>query len=371
MYTIDVNAEEPIMLLNKQIGCTYNKDGYPDGTPYIDGAQFQEELMWLDSMGKKRIQVWVNCPGGKVMEAMNIFSAILKSKTPVDTYNVGIAASSGALVFMAGRKRIMADYAKLMIHNVSGGDEDPNGAKAFNDSCSKMLSAKSDLSEITTSYLMGLETWIGADDCLTNGICTSIESTKENNTKHMPTSDLKAMLAFTNSIVETNISKLKQPIMVHAKITNRLNLVEGASEDIIVSAINQLESDKQAAEERVTTAESALEETKTKLAEAEAELLAAKEATEAAEKEAADVEATSNATEMVNSFKAKLGDDTTVLSKWVNKAKVDFDGTKELLESLPLNKVSNRIPTGSEGGKRPLAVVSIMQEIQNRIKGIK
>lgn len=369
MYTIDVNADEPIMLLNKQIGCTYNEDGQWDGIPYIDGAQFQEELLWLDTMGKKRIQVWINCPGGNVMQAMNIFSAMLKSKTPVDTYNVGIAASSGALVFMGGRKRVMSDYAQLMIHNVSGGEEDPQGTKAFNESCSKMLSAKSDLSEITTSYLMGLETWIGADDCFVNGICTEIECTKDSNKKHMPTSDIKAMMAFTNSIVETNISKLKPQTMVYTKITNKLKLVEGSSEDVIVSAINQLESDKQAAEQKLTEAEQAVEELKLKLADAETALAAAKLATETAEAEAAEVEATSKATAMVNTFKARIGDDAATISKWVNKAKVDFDGTKELLESIPLNKTANRVDVSGGGNANPQKVTaqSIMNEVKARL----
>ena len=31
----------------------------------------------------------------------------------------------------------------------------------------------------------------------------------------------------------------------------------------------------------------------------------------------------------------------------VAKAKVDFEGTKELFESLPLNKINNRIPDGA------------------------
>ena len=87
MYTVDTSADEPIMLINSHIGFD------PEDGMGVDGAQFQRELLELDSMGKKRIQVWINSPGGNVMDGYNIFSAICDSKTPVDTYAKGVVAS--------------------------------------------------------------------------------------------------------------------------------------------------------------------------------------------------------------------------------------------------------------------------------------
>ena len=66
MYCVDLSADEPIMLINKHIGFD-EKDG-----PGIDGSLFQEELLRIDAMGKKRIQIWINSPGGKVMDGYNI-----------------------------------------------------------------------------------------------------------------------------------------------------------------------------------------------------------------------------------------------------------------------------------------------------------
>jgi len=74
---------------------------------------------------------------------------------------------------------------------------------------------------------------------------------------------------------------------------------------------------------------------------------------------------------MVNTFKAKIGNDATVLYKWVNKAKLDLAGTKELLESIPLNKVGNRIEMGAENAPKKVTVQSIMQEVQNRLNSKK
>ena len=59
------------MLINTHIGFD-ETDGMG-----VDGAQFQRELLYLDSLGKKRIQVWINSIGGSVMEGYNIELAIL------------------------------------------------------------------------------------------------------------------------------------------------------------------------------------------------------------------------------------------------------------------------------------------------------
>ena len=66
LYTQDSTADEPIMLINKHIGYS-EKDGQG-----VDGSLFQEELLYLDSLGKKAIQVWINSPGGSVVDGYNI-----------------------------------------------------------------------------------------------------------------------------------------------------------------------------------------------------------------------------------------------------------------------------------------------------------
>ena len=120
IYCIDENIDEPIMLINTHIGFDEeNGQG-------IDGAQFQRELLYLDGLGKKRIQVWINSIGGVVMDGYNIASAILKTKTPVDTYNVGMSASIAGVIFMCGRNRIMLDYAQFMMHPASGTKDKKN-----------------------------------------------------------------------------------------------------------------------------------------------------------------------------------------------------------------------------------------------------
>lgn len=367
MYTVNRNSDEPIMLLNRQIGPSYHEDGTVNySQPYIDGAAFQEELMELDSMGKKRIQVWINSPGGSIMHGMNIFNAILKSKTPCDTYNVGIAASIAGAVFMAGRKRVMCDYAQFMMHPVSG-SEDGQADKAYTDSVSAMLAAKSSISTDTVKYMMATTSWLPASKCLENGICTEIEVTKEANKKYMPTDSVENMLAYSNNILNEH---LKPNTMDLTKVANKLGLNPSASEDAILSAINSLEQARNEAQAEATAATTArdaavakVNELTEQLATAQTELDAANAATQEAQ-EAAALEA---ATNMVNTFKKRIGDKPEALEKWVNMAKADMDGTKLLLESLPINAKATNIHTPGDGNpSQTLTAQAVMAEVQNK-----
>lgn len=341
MYTVDINSDEPIMLLNKQIGQSFNEDGTPDGMPYIDGAQFQEELMWLDTLGKKRIQVWINSVGGAVVDAMSIFNAILKSKTAVDTYNVGTCASSAGAIFMAGRKRYMADYAQFMMHPVSGGDE--KSMNAFKSSIQTMLSAKSDLTHEMTECMMDATTWMCASDCLMNGICTDIEVTKESNKKYMP-SEAKAMMQYSNKLIDEILNVKTQNMDL---ITNKLNLNKGSNEASILEAINKIETARNQAEtqvanltEQLATAKATADEAAAKVTELQTLVDAANVATAAAE----DIAATAIATEAVNKYIARIGNKAEAITKWVNLYKQDAAGTTELLEALPINGKAPVIP---------------------------
>lgn len=368
MYTVDTNAAEPIMLINKQIGPSYNEDGSIDyNTPYTDGASFQEELLYLDSLGKKRIQVWINSPGGSITHGMNIYNAILKSKTPVDTYNTGIAASIAGAVFMAGRKRYMCDYAQFMMHPVGGVSEDHKAHQAFTESVTAMLQAKSGVTADMVRYMMNVTTYLPASKCLEHGICTDIEVTRESNTKYMPTDSITAMMAFSNNITE---ELLKTQNMNLEKVANKLGLNPSANEDTILTAISAIETARNQAEQEAQAATTAREEAEARVTEltgqletAQADLDTANAATAAAQ----EAQVVAEATELVNSFKAKVGDKPEVLAKWVNMAKVDMVGTKELLESIPLNKVANKLPTGSDTTPK-LTAHGVMLDIQNRNK---
>lgn len=327
VYCIDENSDEPIMVINSHIG----KDD-EDGMG-VNGADFQRELLYLDSLGKKRIQVWINSIGGMVMDGYNIASAILKTKTPVDTYNVGMAASIAGVIFMCGRNRIAMDYSILMMHSPNGGTND-EVLNVMQNSLATVLSAKCNLTTEEISSLMDAETFMDASQMLDKGFATEVETTDSKNKKRMQQATDKA---FTVSQIANKliVTKTKKRML---KVTNKLGLNDDANEESILTAIKEIENksvaDKEAMQKEIDDAENALKDLKEKYNAMEVENAAIKDEAEM-----------NKCTNMVTEF-AKVGrikNEADTIAKWTNLAKADFEGTKELIEGLPLNAIANKI----------------------------
>ncbi len=335
IYCVDETLDEPIMLINSHIGFD-DEDGMG-----IDGNLFQKELLYLDTLGKKRIQIWINSIGGVVLDGYSIGSTILKTKTPVDTYNVGISASIAGAIFMCGRTRVMMDFAQFMMHPVSGSD-DKKSYKSFMDSISTLLSAKSNMTQEEVNQLMTDTTWLNAEQCLEKGICTEIEKTANVNKKRLTTANIDNFLREANLITNKFLKTKNKKSML--KVTNKLGLNEDANEESILKAIQEMENKAMTAKEKM-----------------QAEMDALKEKMEADNKAFDELKAKFDATKddacknMVTEFAkiGKIANDEAIINKWTALASNDFDGTKELLESLPVNKVANKIETSNAQVKEP------------------
>ena len=69
------------------------------------------------------ISLYINSPGGSVTAGMAIYDTMRYIKSPVRTVCVGMAASMGAFLLMAGDKgkRMALPNSEVMIHQPSGG----------------------------------------------------------------------------------------------------------------------------------------------------------------------------------------------------------------------------------------------------------
>ena len=82
------------------------------------------QLLFLESENPdKDIQLYINSPGGSVTAGMAIFDTMQYIKPQVRTVCVGMAASMGAFLLMAGEKgkRLALPNAEVMIHQPLGG----------------------------------------------------------------------------------------------------------------------------------------------------------------------------------------------------------------------------------------------------------
>ena len=358
-YTIDVESDEPIMLINKHIGFD-SAEGQG-----VDGSLFQEELLRLDTLGKKRIQVWINSEGGIVMDGYKIYSAILKSRTKVDTYNVGICASIAAVIFQAGRRRIMADYSLLMYHNPYGGQS--SELLKMRDSIAIMISERTGSVKDSVLKMMDRTTWIGAAESLASGFCDEVEYTKDNNMKH---GNAKAMWEAGKDLVNS-ISKPNNTNKM-SKVANKLGLNPEANEEAIISEISsivnknadmeakmkKMEAEYKAAQDKCNELQEKMNEMKDKM----------KEAEDKAEK-AENGRALVNATNMVDTFVKAGKIKVEAANVWVEKAVADFDGVKNLLETLPTNGKAPIMDVNNAFNEAELTMVAArsMQEVRTKL----
>ena len=85
----------------------------------------QAQLMFLDSLDKKDINMYLDTPGGSVLSGLAIRDVMNNIKSDVATTNVGMCASMGSILLSSGAKGKRASLitAKVMTHMVSHGSQ--------------------------------------------------------------------------------------------------------------------------------------------------------------------------------------------------------------------------------------------------------
>ena len=94
--------------------------------PVEDGmsALICAQLLYLEAENpKKEIQMYINSPGGVVTSGLAIYDTMQYIRSPVVTLCMGMAASMGSFLLMAGEKgnRIALPNSRIMVHQPSGG----------------------------------------------------------------------------------------------------------------------------------------------------------------------------------------------------------------------------------------------------------
>lgn len=162
----------------------------------VDSANVNElikQIMYLDSVSENdEITLYINSPGGSVQDGLALYDALRLVKAPIKTVATGMAASMGAVLFLAGDKREMLPHSKLMIHDPSFGSFNLGGKKSAEvrqllddlNNCRELIasiiakrSGKSidEVFEVTKN-----DTYYTAQEALKSGLATAIiENRKE------------------------------------------------------------------------------------------------------------------------------------------------------------------------------------------------
>ena len=81
------------------------------------------QLLYLDSISKEDINIYINSPGGSITAGMAIYDTINFIKSDVSTKCIGIAASMASIILASGTKgkRYILPNSEVMIHQPLGG----------------------------------------------------------------------------------------------------------------------------------------------------------------------------------------------------------------------------------------------------------
>lgn len=93
-------------------------DEINDTTAYLVTMQ----LLFLDKQSDLPIELYINSPGGSVVDGLAIYDVMQIIRAPVNTTCIGSAASMGAVLLAGGTgTRSALPNSRVMIHQVSSG----------------------------------------------------------------------------------------------------------------------------------------------------------------------------------------------------------------------------------------------------------
>ena len=146
-----------------------------------------KQLMFLNRESPdEEITLYVNSPGGSVDSGLPVYDYIKSMSAPIKTVCVGLAASMGAILFLAAGKREMLPHARLMIHDPSHGAGSLAGMKPaqLGEQLAALKKVQKELCDAIVEATGQSEKWVlnktktdtyfTAEEAVKNGLATKI-----------------------------------------------------------------------------------------------------------------------------------------------------------------------------------------------------
>jgi len=136
----------------------------------------------IKNVGKRKITLRINSPGGEVFDGLAIYNRLREHAGGVEVRIDGIAASMASVIAMAGAPVSMAENALLMVHNPSGLCAGNSGdMRELADMLDKVRGSLTSAYERKTGKtteeigaMMDAETWMTAQEALAAGFIDEI-----------------------------------------------------------------------------------------------------------------------------------------------------------------------------------------------------
>lgn len=138
------------------------------------------QMLHLDSLNNKLINIYINSPGGSVFSGLAIYDVSKLIKSPIRTVCVGQASSMAAVLMFMGEERCGLKHSRIMLHQISGGAR--GGMEDMRITVAMMEDLQKDMYKIieeNTSLkdvekLFKFDKWFTAKEALESGILTKI-----------------------------------------------------------------------------------------------------------------------------------------------------------------------------------------------------
>ncbi|MCK5018477.1 MAG: ATP-dependent Clp protease proteolytic subunit [Candidatus Peribacteraceae bacterium] len=162
----------------------------------IDDDSCAKAIKWILEMNLKKtaglipkikeLTIIVNSPGGSVSAGFALIDIMRGSNLKVNTVGIGMIASCGLLIFMAGRNRILTPNTSILSHQWSWaawGKEHELFAtvKEFDLTKERILThykkySKLKIKQINEILLPAHDVWLSSEDALKYGLCDEVRS---------------------------------------------------------------------------------------------------------------------------------------------------------------------------------------------------
>jgi ATP-dependent Clp endopeptidase proteolytic subunit ClpP len=148
----------------------------------VDHTSPNHVLEGIDNANGEELEVTINSPGGDVFAGSEIYTVLKEYSGNVTTKIVGIAASMGSVIAMAGDDVKMSPTAQIMIHNVwsmaQGDYRDMQHSADVLENMNKSIAAsyrnKTGLEENELLAMMDEETWLNAEQAKAKGFADEV-----------------------------------------------------------------------------------------------------------------------------------------------------------------------------------------------------
>lgn len=136
----------------------------------------------LRALGKGDVTVYINSPGGDMFEGLAIYNTLREHEGEVNVKVLGVAASAGSVIAMAGDTVQVARAGFLMIHNawvIAAGNrndyrEIADWLEPFDMAMADIYAARTGAETKAMAKLMDAESWIGGSAAVEQGFADAL-----------------------------------------------------------------------------------------------------------------------------------------------------------------------------------------------------